>query len=130
MPRRKGIAKVKSHLTSIYREFIRNGTLSLTINNEEQKFKDPKVLKVPRYDKPHGQSILWKKEIDFQIEKNLGVKGFVAIREKASTSEAGFALFRRGRVIEGSFDNGFRPEFIFGAPNSYRFQRVFGELHL
>ncbi len=31
---------------------------------------------------------------------------------------------------QGSFDNGFRPEFIFGAPNSYRFQRVFGELHL
>mgnify|MGYP007080338931 CR=1 FL=1 len=52
------------------------------------------------------------------------------IREKASTSEAGFALFRRGRVIEGSYDNGFRPDFIFGAPNSYRYQRVFGELHL
>jgi hypothetical protein len=33
-------------------------------------------------------------------------------------------------VIEGSFDNGFRPEFIFGASNSYRYQRVFGELHL
>ncbi|GAB1395819.1 hypothetical protein MASR1M65_05960 [Saprospiraceae bacterium] len=25
---------------------------------------------------------------------------------------------------------GFRPDFIFGAPNSYRYQRVFGELHL
>jgi hypothetical protein len=130
MPRRKGIGKVKSHLTSIYREFIRNGTLKLYVNNEEQRFKEPKVLKVPRYDEPNGQSILWKREIDFPIEDNLSVKGFVAIREKGSTSEAGFALFRRGRVIEGSFDNGFRPEHIFGAPNSYRYQRVFGELHL
>lgn len=130
MPRRKGIGKVKSHLTSIYREFIRNGTLKLFVNNEEQRFKEPKVLKVPRYDESNGQPILWKREIDFPIEDNLSVKGFVAIREKGSTSEAGFALFRRGRVIEGSFDNGFRPEHIFGAPNSYRYQRVFGELHL
>src|SRR5882724_3902265 len=56
--------------------------------------------------------------------------GSAAIRERASTSEAGFALFRRGRIIEGSFDNTFRPEEIFGNANSFRYQRVFGELHL
>lgn len=130
MPRRKGVGKVKNHLRSIYREFIRQGNLKLTVNGEELKFNDSNVLNVPQYDTPDSDSILWRKEIDFEIEKGLSVKGFVAIREKASTSEAGFALFRRGRVIQGSFDNGFRPDFIFGAPNSYRFQRVFGELHL
>lgn len=130
MPRRKGVGKVKEHLRSIYREFLRKKVLRLTVNGEELKFNDPKILKVSQYDKPEGEPILWRKEIDFELEKGLSVHGFVAIREKASTSEAGFALFRRGRVIEGSFDNGFRPDFIFGAPNSYRFQRVFGELHL
>ena len=130
MPRRRGIGKVKSHLSSIYREFIRNGTLKLFVDNVELQFKEPKILKAPKFDEPEGSSILWKKEIDFSIEDNLSVEGFVAIREKGSTSEAGFALFRRGRVIEGSFDNGFRPEFIFGSPNSFRYQRVFGELHL
>jgi tetrahydromethanopterin S-methyltransferase subunit B len=133
MPRRKGIGKVKSHLTSIYREFIRNGTLKLFVNNEEQKFKEPKILTERFQQKPYqpiGEPIYWKKDIDFDLDENLKVKGFVAIRETASTNEAGFALFRRGRVIEGSFDNGFRPDFIFGAPNSYRYQRVFGELHL
>lgn len=133
MPRRKGIGKVKSHLTSIYREFIRNGTLALFINNEEQTFKEPIVLTERFQQKPYqaiGDPIYWKKDIDFDLDENLKVQGFVAIREKASTNEAGFALFRRGRVIEGSFDNGFRPDFIFGAPNSYRYQRVFGELHL
>jgi hypothetical protein len=79
---------------------------------------------------PMENLYLWRKEINFPIEDGLSVHGFVAIREKASTSQAGFALFRRGRVIEGSFDNGFRPEFIFGNPNSFRYQRVFGELHL
>src|SRR5205814_1079149 len=39
-------------------------------------------------------------------------------------------LFRRGRVIQGSGDEGYRPSFIFGSSNSYRYQRLFGELHL
>ncbi len=130
MPRRRGIGKVKSHLTSIYREFIRNGVLKLIVDNTELKFTEPKILTAPIYNKPEGEPIYWKREIDFPIEEGLSVRGFVAIREKGSTSEAGFALFRRGRVIEGSFDNGFRPEFIFGGPNSFRYQRVFGELHL
>ncbi len=130
MPRRRGVGKVKDHLKSIYREFIRNGILILKVDNEELSFEDPKILLVPRYDEPKAEAIHWRKEIKFDLEEGLSVHGFVAIREKASTSEAGFALFRRGRVIEGSYDNGFRPDFIFGAPNSYRFQRVFGELHL
>lgn len=133
MPRRRGIGKVKEHLTSIYREFIRNGTLKLVFDNTTLEYKEPKILKAPYFKKPNepiGNDIVWKKEIDFPIEDDLSVKGFVAIREKASTNEAGFALFRRGRVIEGSFDNGFRPDYIFGAPNSYKYQRVFGELHL
>ncbi|HMO32737.1 MAG TPA: ATP-binding protein [Lacibacter sp.] len=130
MPRRRALGKVKEHLKSIYRDFIRKGILILKVESEELIYTEPNILNVPRYDDPKGESIPWKKEISFLIEDGLSVNGFVAIREKASTSEAGFALFRRGRVIEGSFDNGFRPEYIFGNPNSFRFQRVFGELHL
>lgn len=130
IPKRKGVGKVKDHLRSIYREFIRKGILKLTLNGEELTFNAPKILNASKHDEPNGEAILWRKEIDFDIEDGLSVNGFVAIREKASTAEAGFALFRRGRVIEGSFDEGFRPDFIFGAPNSYRYQRVFGELHL
>lgn len=130
MPRRKGVAKVKDHLRSIYREFIRKGDLKLIVNNEELEFNDPNVLFVPQYDDPKGDPLLWRKEINFSIENDLSVHGFVAIREKASVNESGFALFRRGRVIQGSFDNGFRPDFIFGNPNSFRYQRIFGELHL
>ena len=130
IPRRKGIWKVKEHLKSIYREFIRKKELILKLDNEKLKYQDPRILKAPKYNDPQGETVLWKKEIRFPIENGLSVHGFVAIREKASTSQAGFALFRRGRVIEGSYDNGFRPEFIFGNPNSFRYQRVFGELHL
>ena len=130
MPKGKVVNKIKSHLKSIYREFLRGGDVILKIDNEVLGYQDPIILDAPRYNDPKGPNIYWKKDIDFDVEPGLSVKGFIAIREKGSTSEAGFALFRRGRVVEGSYDNGFRPEKIFGSPNSYRYQRVFGELHL
>ena len=131
MPRRKGVGKVKAHLTSIYREFIRKGVLQLKLDGTELSFQEPKVLYTQRYDDPKGEKVLWKKDIDLSFEdEGLSIRGFIGIRETGSTAEAGVALFRRGRVIEGSFDNGFRPEQIFGSPNSFRYQRIFGELHL
>ena len=33
-------------------------------------------------------------------------------------------------MIQGSGDEGYRPSYIFGSSNSYRYQRLFGELHL
>lgn len=44
IPKRKGVGKVKDHLRSIYREFIRKGILKLTLNGEELTFNDPKIL--------------------------------------------------------------------------------------
>src|SRR5690606_20835002 len=42
----------------------------------------------------------------------------------------GFALFRRGRLIQGSGEEGYRPQFIFLNHGSYRYLRLFGELEL
>lgn len=52
------------------------------------------------------------------------------LRERGSTAEAGFALFRRDRLIQGSGDEAYRPAYIFGASNSFTYQRLFGELEL
>ena len=73
---------------------------------------------------------MWRKPIEFDFGDGLSVHGFAAIRETANTAKAGFALFRRGRVIQGSGDEGYRPSYIFGSSNSFRYQRIFGELHL
>lgn len=130
LPRKKNLGKVRSHLASIYRDFIRRGILKLWVDQQELTYTEPKILVAPRYDDLKGKSVIWKREIDFPVDDGQSVHGFVALRERASTQEAGFALFRRGRVIQGSFEDGFRPEYIFGHSNSYRYQRVFGELHL
>jgi len=129
-PQGRTVTKIKEHLASIYRTFIRDGVLELVFDKETLKYEDPKILNAPHYKNPKGPKKVWRKDINFDFGLGLKVNGFAALRETGSTTHAGFALFRRGRLIEGSADEGYRPEFIFGKPNSYRFQRLFGELHL
>lgn len=130
MPHGKTIGKIKEHLSSIYRVFLREGILELTYGGEKLTFEEPRILNAPYFKTLDAQPILWRKEIDFDFGEGQRVRGFAALRERASVSGAGFALFRRNRVIEGSGDEGYRPQMLFGKPNSYRYQRLFGELHL
>jgi hypothetical protein len=130
VPIGRTVAKLKEHLTDIYRGFIRDGLLELKFNGEPLVYREPKVFKAPYYKDKSGPDRVWRKEIEFDFGDGLSVHGFAALRETASVAKAGFSLFRRGRVIQGSGDEGYRPAFVFGNPNSYRYQRLFGELHL
>ena len=122
--------KIKEHLASIYRIFIREGVLDLTFDGAALNYSEPNILNAPYYKKPNSESVTWYKKIDFDFGCGQKAKGFAALRETASTTYAGFALFRRNRLIQGSADEGYRPETVFGHQNSYRYQRLFGELHL
>lgn len=129
-PQGNTVKKIKEHLTSIYRVFIRDGLLELRFDGELLSYENPKVLIAPFYKTPGAAPKTWQKDINFSFGDRMKVKGFAAIRETGSTSSAGFALLRRDRLILGSADEGYRPEFVFGKPNSYRYQRIFGEFHL
>ena len=130
IPRGRTVGKLKEHLTDIYRAFMRQGLLELRFNGDALVYRDPKVLQAPYFKDKAGPIREWRKSIDFDLGNDLSAHGFAALRETASTAKAGFSLFRRGRVIQGSGDDGYRPGYIFGSSNSYRFQRLFGELHL
>jgi hypothetical protein len=130
VPVGRTVAKLKEHLTDIYRGFIRDGLLDLRFNGEALAYKEPKVFKGAYYKDKGGADRMWRKTIEFDFGDGLAVHGFAALRETASVARAGFSLFRRGRVIQGTGDEGYRPAYIFGNPNSYRYQRLFGELHL
>jgi len=130
LPQTSTVRKVKAHLASIYRMFTRDGSLRLLFNGELLVYTDPPILHAPHYENETGPQIEWRKAIEFDFGGGLAARGFAALRERASTSEAGFALFRRRRLIQGSADEGYRPERIFGKSNSYRYQRLFGELEL
>ena len=124
------LGKIKEHLASIYRVFIREKTLQLTFDGELLTYTEPAILKASYFKKPHDGAVVLRKEIDFDFGQGQRARGFAALRATASTTLAGFALFRRKRLIQGSADDGYRPEAIFGHTNSYRYQRLFGEIHL
>jgi len=130
VPVGRTVAKLKEHLTDIYRSFSRDNLLDLRFNGEELVYTDPKVLKAAYFKDRSGPERQWRKKIEFDFGDGLAVHGFAALRETANTAKAGFSLFRRGRVIQGTGDEGYRPAYIFGSSNSYRYQRLFGELHL
>lgn len=129
-PQGRTISRMRAHLASMYRNFLRSGEVVIEFNGDEISYEDPKVLDAPAFNDESGPTKLWRKEIDFSLPGGECVNGFVGIREKGSTTHAGLALFRHGRLIVGSEDETFRPSEIFGGSNSYAYQRVFGELHL
>ena len=134
-PYGKTISKIREHLASIYRMFLRDGSFELVFQhgtNPEQRLvaEEVAVYEGPRFDDPDGEQRLWSKSIDFDLGGGLRAHGFLAIRAVGSTATAGLALFRRKRLIEGSGDETYRPRAIFGASTSYEYQRLFGELTL
>lgn len=129
-PQTKTVSRIRDHLSSIYRNYIRNDQIRIYYDNELLSYDEPETLEAASAWDPNGQIHVWRKEIDFDLGDDFRVNGFAAIRKTASTARAGFALIRRGRVIEGSGDKPYRPAAIFGSPNSFRYQRLFGELHL
>lgn len=124
--------KLRDHLASIYRIYLRSGEIELYFDEEREpmKFDEPEILVAPPHSTPTGLPIRWHKEIEFSLSGNRRVHGFAAIRREASTTHAGFALFRRNRLILGSDDETYRPQDIFGNSNSFRYQRLFGEVHV
>lgn len=123
------LQKIKSHLASIYRIFLRKKRLELILNGEALSYTDPKILTAPRWNDPEGVSIKWKRDVKVEAGQ-YKVKGFVALLETMKKEHAGLSLFRRGRVIEGSHDEKFRHKLINGSPGSPRDKRLFGELEL
>lgn len=123
-------SKIKDHLASIYRIFLREQMMQLWFNGEQLSYEIPKVLVAPYYKTPTEAPQEWYRDFSFDFGLGMKASGFAALREVASTSTAGFALFRRKRLIEGSLDEPYRPDFIFGTGNSYRKQRLIGEIHL
>lgn len=134
-PQGRTIQKIKEHLASIYRMYTRDGRLVLRVNDEQLQYQIPLTLISAPYTAPGipaegAKQVEWRKEIDFDFGAGQQVTGFAALRETGSTPLAGFALFRRDRLIEGSHDDTYRPPEIFKQTNSYPYQRLFGELQI
>lgn len=120
------ISKIKDVLSSMYRRDISSGQVDLQYRGGSFSFEEYPILKSFR-----GKD--WKKEVDFSFEwagKEYHVDGFVAIMNPGGYSKAGFALFRRDRVIIGGPDANYKPKEIFVQDQSQIALKLFGELNM
>jgi hypothetical protein len=117
--------KIKRHISSYYRKFIRNDEVRIYINGELLSYPDYEILEVPYYKNSDGVDIFWKKEIDFELG-DYKAKGFIAILKQMQQAANGIALLRRGRIVEEKY----YPPVLCGQVGSPRYKRIFGEIEL
>lgn len=129
-PQTRTITKICSHLASMYRHFIRSGEVEIRFNRKPLTYEEPELLTAPPFQVPKAKPSLWKKDIHIELDDRHRITGWAGLRETGNFTESGFALFRRNRLILGSLDETYRPEQIFGSPNSYESLRLCGELHV
>lgn len=125
--------KVREHLKEIYRAFLRDDRLILTVAGQHMKYVEPEILKAADFrtgevEAVPDEIVEWRKHVSVTLDDGVQVEGWAAIRAEGRTNGNGLSLFRRGRVIAGTSDSPYRPARVFGQSNSYRSQRLFGEL--
>jgi hypothetical protein len=123
--------RIKEQLGSMYREDLRSKEVEIIWNYQQIDFEEPTFLEEDIGDHVN----VWKKNISFDVPwenegKALRVYGWIGIRIPGRQRDAGFVLIRRGRVIVGGPDEGYKPTQLFGQGNTFRSQRLIGELHL
>jgi hypothetical protein len=130
-PRGKTRNKIRDHLSSIYRVLTKENIvlIRLTVEGrtEELVYEPPDLLEAPFFRDPTGPVVLWRKDINVDLGARK-VRGWAGIMKSGGYARAGFSVFRRRRLIEGSVGETYKPSTIFRSPNSFSSQRIVGEL--
>lgn len=122
-PRTKN--KITELLKSMYRRDLNSGLVRIEYDGEPLYYDDHDCLSF--------RNRTWRKDLEFSIEfdgRDHRVTGFVGILKHGGFGRAGFALFRRNRVVVGGEDFNYKPEEIFGQAQSTIAHKLFGELDL
>ena len=122
-PRTKN--KITELLKSMYRRDLNSGLVRIEYDGDPLYYDD--------YDCLSFRNRTWRKDLEFLFEFDGHihcVTGFVGILAHGGFGRAGFALFRRNRVVVGGEDFNYKPEEIFGQAQSTIAHKLFGELNL
>lgn len=117
--------KIVELLKSMYRRDLNNGLVHITYDGESLYYDE--------YDCLSFRNRVWRKDLDFTFDfdgKPHHVVGFVGILANGGFGRAGFALFRRNRVVVGGEEFNYKPDEIFGQAQSTIAHKLFGELDL
>lgn len=154
LPEGRTLGKIRSYISSIYRDFLRNGDAIIRIGGIPIEFANPVILSAPYWPNDKGPSSRsatrnWIMPVEIKLEDSWKLdtapgkpvspptlRGWFAILKEGSTSKSGAALMWRQKVVvgAGSLADGnedtYRPQGIFGASTTFPFQRLFGELDI
>lgn len=118
--------KAKEYLCSMYRADTRDGTLALYWGDELLTYDG-------RLDLLKGRDgSEYRKDFTFSMKDGRVVRGWGGVLNAGGRLKAGFAILRRGRVIQGQ-PSSWRPASLFGSEqgsNDLVNQRLIGEIHL
>ena len=117
--------KIIKLLESMYRRDLSSGKVNITFNGEPLRFENYECLTF--------REKIWRKDVDFTFDfdnKTHHITGFVGILKNGGFGKAGFALFRRNRVVIGGEDQNYKPLLIFSQIQSPISHKLFGELNL
>ena len=130
VPKTRTVGKIREYLGSIYREFLRNGDVVILFDGEPIAYDEPPELVAIRWNQPDAEAERWRRSVDIHLESGRRVTGWAALRETGATSQAGMALLYRRKVVQGAGGDAYKPVEVFGRSNSFRSQRLFGELFM
>ena len=118
----KKLDALTTKLSMIYSQDLRKNKLQLWLNDQRIKYNEP----IWQND-ANGEAVFHHFNNSFMLDgKEYKYSGWLGQLETGSTYNAGFSLMQKGRAIEINY----RPKEIFGAPNTYAYQRLFGEIAL
>jgi len=129
------IQKIKSMLSSMYRSDIEKGTVDIRWNGDQLTYNSPELYEMERED---GEKYVLREYLDFYVTDPTNpdkevihhVTGWFGVLKTMSQSLNGFALLRRGRLILGLPNEGWRPHELMGQVGSLEWKRLVGELHV
>jgi hypothetical protein len=152
-PQGQTLGKLRRYLASMYREFLRNGSVEIYVGGEQLTYEVPEMLVAPFWANSKGpaENSVEKKwvqnfsieltdtwEIDLDEDRPKVpqvIEGWVGILAKGDNRKSGLALTWRGKVIYGAgsmadeaSEEIYRPYEIYRTRSSNQFLRLIGEI--
>ncbi len=120
------LGKIKDYLSSMYRQDIREGILTLVWQDDELSWHEP----AGGFQRdPAGNE--YRRNFAFDVDGK-HIHGWAGVLDRGSRAKAGFSILHANRVVTG-WPKPWRPETIYGqveGSNNLLNQRLVGEIHL
>jgi len=126
----KTVAKIKTYLPNIYREFIRDDEIEMLWNGQLLEVERLPILSAPpQWDMSQPERV-WEEHVELSMNDGRTIKGRVFLLQKMKRSYTALNLFWHNRLILGNVGENHRPGELFGAGNSFETGRLCVELFM